>query len=242
MDNLKETAQRVIAWSRQHPYIAAAILAGIVLLAWLTIRNRKDDNGGGSAGNFSVGDEPGGGLGAAMPSAGSAGGGVGAGGVGGFEDLANLPVTESTTVNTVPASSGGGDIFTPGEIDLGGFTPAANYGFGEFAGGAAVASPVMDGLSQTQKSGLTGSGKSAGTTGARTPTTNAQPRRARADASPAYLAGKGQRFTGTHNGITYVNGYPLDTGLNLLGYNPETGGVAVGGQRDTGTRGSRRSG
>jgi len=248
MDNLKETAARVIAWAKEHPYIAAAILGGVVLLAWLTIRNRGD-NGGGSAGNFSAEDVPGGGLGASMPAAGGAGGGISAGGISGFGDLAELPVTESTmTETTTPAPSGGGGGFS--SFDAGfdaGFIPAADFGFGDFAGGAAIASPAAADLASVDKGpaargGLTGTGStSTGTTAARTPTTSAAPRKPRADASPAYLAGKGQKFTGTFNGITYVNGYPLVANQTLLGYNATTGGSAVGGQRDTGGRTPRRS-
>lgn len=45
---MKESLQRIVAWAKAHPYYAAAILVGVIFLAWLTYR--RGGFGGGDSG------------------------------------------------------------------------------------------------------------------------------------------------------------------------------------------------
>lgn len=223
---MKESFQKIVAWAKEHPYMAAAILAGVVFLAWWTVKNGGGNGGGGSGGYTAMPEgDPSGGLAAS----------------GGFGALPGLPALETPTLEPVESvsyetiPSGGGDgSFTSFDS----YSPVdySSLGGGSYASGVPLASPVMESFAGASLGGggltaqspknfqnaiLASDVKADGGLTAkpnrkelyvetvRKEAVSSTKKSVPANPSPAYKAGKGQRFTGIHNGVTYVNGYPL---------------------------------
>ncbi len=95
---MREYFQKIIAWAKAHPWLAAGILGGIVLVLWLAIRNGWFGGGGGDGETAAVPDGGGGGIGATP-------------------DLSNLP--------DMSALPGGGIGTAPNPIPVGINMPAS---------------------------------------------------------------------------------------------------------------------
>ena len=214
---MKESFERIVAWAKEHPYLAGLILVGVIVLAWYASRNAG--NGGGGFSSAEVSDDT-------LPPGDFAGGGFGGGGAGEAEPA---PVSEPSEDISIP-SSNGADLYESFDMP---YMPPIEPGIpvGSFAGGASIVSANADALgkSPTKKewaapektekklSGSSNIGTLAkGTTSARTTKQNA-PKRTKIGAdrvqtqTPAQRLGKPRLFTGYHLGIMYIAGYPLFT-------------------------------
>lgn len=216
---MKESFERIVAWSKEHPYLAGLILVGVIVLAWYASRNAG--NGGGGFSAAEVSDD-------SLPPGDFAGGGFGGGGAG---EIQPAPVSEPSQASediSIP-SSNGADLYESFEMP---YMPPIEPGIpvGSFAGGASIVSTNADALNKSptkkewaapeKKTELSGSSKvgalAKGFTSARA-TKPSAPVRTKIGAdrvqtqTPAQRVGKPRLFTGYHLGIMYVAGYPLFT-------------------------------
>lgn len=228
---MKEKFQQIIAWAKEHPWLAGGILGGIVLVIWLAIRNGWLGGGGGGGGEVSMpsGD---GGEGATLP------------------DLANLPDTSALPPGvseigqssepipvSLPNMAGGMESFLP-DTAFSGFDPLPSY---PLEGGIFSGAPVMTNQSAAliNSAPLESFISSSPVAGIKRPQTapietpslvsyiSASPVAGMAKPgggsslskttsgkgggkvkTPSQEVGKGAKFTGLYNGIYYVDGYP----------------------------------
>ncbi len=126
---MKEYFQKIVAWAKAHPWLAAGILGGIVVLVWLAIRNGWF-GGGGGGGEASAVVPPGGGGEAALP------------------DLSNLPDTSALPpgVNQIGQSSEPIPVSLP-SVPTQGYDMAGAYPSGAESFGALPSYPADTGYS-----------------------------------------------------------------------------------------------
>ena len=130
---MKEYFQKIVAWAKEHPYLAAGILGVFIIVVWLAIRNNWFGGGG---------------NGEAIAVPGGDGGGESA-----VPDLSSLPDTSALPdgISDIGQSSNPIDVSLPQVgSSLGGYESPSSYSDmygeipvsgGDFFGGAPAASP-----------------------------------------------------------------------------------------------------
>jgi len=217
--DLKQSASNIVAWAKSHPWLAAAIIGGVVLLAYWASKNV----GSGSSGGLEIG--PGEDESPLDAGGGSAGGGL--------ADVISQLGQSASSPSPSPITSS--PSMTPGSMweDIAEI-PTLSDSFGLPAG---IDSPVYTGdAGALARTGLTVPNTSilpggrvasnaileSGTSGVRPAQPLKKPRRKTpaggdGNRTPAMLVGKGRHFTGYHLGIYYVNGYPVSTPTSING-------------------------
>lgn len=263
--NIKESFSRLVAWAKEHPYIAALILAAVGFLAWWTIK--QGGGSGGSGGDGLAAADPSGDGGAAVTSD----LGIGQGDTGGFSgEGVTLPdLAPVADYGFSQNSNGFSDFGYIPPIDAGipvGFSdpgiyagvpissaPLASMGVSGYSVGGGLAqsasNPAADilagvsGYSAGGKLALAGGGASgglnatagggvasqspasstAGVGGGQNIDTHDRSPAPVSNPTPAMLVGKGRHFTGTFQGIRYVDGYPVTGNSPTVVYNNSQG-------------------
>lgn len=215
---MKESLERIVAWAKAHPWLAALILGAVVLVAYLVYRYTQRTG----SGDMTQG----------VPTSGSTSGDqtvppdqVGTGGGGALQP----PI-----INTPPPLQVGGG---GGGFSGGGYTPIGDTGFAypspDMSGAAAISgaapaqAPVQTALQNLTAQFNTPSGATTMIQNVKAPQKLFMPTETAGEASrrigkaptPAQQAGKGRNFSGTFQGVTYVNGFPVGYG----GYNQQGG-------------------
>jgi hypothetical protein len=222
---MKESLQKIVAWAKEHPWLAAGIVGVVILLAWWA--SRSSGGGGGDSGvEIDAGQ---------MDSLGD----LGAVGDPGFVEspsLPSLPASPSTPAETFPEVAFEDDFLPlPGTgwdgAFLGGLnTPASlpapsvhsGYSLGGGLASASLGSLQSPSVASANKTVKKVTNKkltpSQGTTGSKVPvtssantrspipvnkTTPAQPK------TPAAAKGYPNYYNGYIGGVLYVYGYPI---------------------------------
>lgn len=224
---MKESFQRLVEWAKEHPWITALILGGVALLAYLTYKNGWFGMGGGSSASTvpdsstiaSGADTSGGGSASTVPDSSTVASGADTSGGGttptdAGSSLGSVIAPPPTPTYTGSEQGAGAGLAGIGSIPSSNLDnlfgapvsvapPASNN---SLAGGAPLASMNLSGFS---------SGGLAQPQVTPAPTKN----KTNANMTPAQLVGKGKRFTGTYQGVTYQNGYPVGSLFSrFLGY------------------------
>lgn len=258
---MKESIERIKAWAQKHPYLAAAILLGVGLLAYLAIK--RGGGGGGFGGNGSeAAPEPSPTGETGLPL------GLGSGGDNGTSGGGFQPV-ETSPEQTSPA---GLEVYTPGpmkyptipEISPSGYpmldgspitSPSMSMLVSSSTGQAVTNEPKAQSMApkvtSAKVSGLDPKAQSA----AKSKPINKgsvsvvgfDPKKAsqglpqttqtqKDGQTPAQKLGKGKYFTGYYNGVYYVLGYPRVVSAS------GTIGTNSGGKKPTQTGGGKKGG
>ncbi len=218
---MKESLGRIVEWAKNHKLAAGLILGAVILIAFLVY---KKSGGAGMAPTAAGEGVPAGyGAGAAV----GGGGGSGSGG--------SVPGSQPPKVNPAPAPGGGGGGGKKKKGSGvpqwgGGNLPPLSGGMENFPiiteqpvfnalpvpggpGGRAAVGPIV--RQQVETYG------GSNVVNEHIEKSGANKNMRQGAQTPAMAVGKGRLYTGTYNGIQYMNGYPITQQGNVI--NAQTG-------------------
>lgn len=238
---MKDSMERIVKWAKAHPYLAGAILIGVVVLAWLTIK-RGGFGGGGQS--VTQTDQPdttdsgipplsspdlsalGGDTSASIPVPGNGGGGTDSAGnttdfdqaptyndipTGSYAYATGSPVS-SLSMSSGSLASFGSDAAGLGKASAGTAQGKSAAGLGRASAGVATEKKAS-GIAQAIAA------RPELATASRNPAASLGKASAGTGSglTPAEKIGKGRNFTGIVNGVRYYMGYLVPPTSNYSG-------------------------
>lgn len=216
---MKESAQRIIAWAKAHPWLAALIVGAVILVGWFVYKRISSTGAGQATQGVPLGDVAG------QPSTNgdvtTAPGALGYGGAGSAAPPVILP--QPAAILGSRGGGGGGGGFAPiGDSGFGYPLPSSVGGY-DFGSNAPQANATLNDLAFSYSSGPGGKTHiknivqpaaalptySSGPGGKTKSKNQTAPSSSTKMQTPSQLVGKGAKFTGWYQGVMYSNGFPV---------------------------------